>query len=156
MSALHNWQYLCVFIWLLNEPVRVCAPNVLALAVSPETRSLSLCTFLRFLFFFFYGSVCVYLCVFMSAFFKAPYRISTFTDSQSTEQPHPPSLCFCRWTAHLVFMKQGSKLSVSPLWTAFILPAVSFTVTFLLGRQPGLLWILTMSETKTKVYCLSL
>lgn len=104
----------------------------------------------------FFGSVCVYLCVFMSAFFKAPYRISTFTDSQSTEQPHPPSLCFCRWTAHLVFMKQGSKLSVSPLWTAFILPAVSFTVTFLLGRQPGLLWTLTMSETKTKVYCLSL
>lgn len=74
--------------------------------------------------FFFYGSVCVYLCVFMSAFFKAPYRISTFTDSQSTEQPHPPSLCFCRWTAHLAFMKQGSKLSVSPLWTTFILPAV--------------------------------
>ena len=35
-------------------------------------------------------------------------------------------------------MKEGSKLHVSPLWPAFILPDLSFTVTFLVGREPRL------------------
>lgn len=57
------------------------------------------------------GSVCVYICVFMSAFFKAPYRISSPTDSRRTSRaPSTPfSLrrlrVFVDGRAHLVLMK---------------------------------------------------
>lgn len=108
------------------------------------SASLSLCTFPRLVL---SGSLSVFLCVFMSAFLRAPYQISTFTDSQSTEHrakplhPLPPSLCWFAWTDHLVFMKEGSKLSASPLWPAFILPDLSFTVTFLVGREAGLVCV---------------
>ena len=56
-------QYTWVFIRLLNEPMWVCAPNFLALAVSQETLSLSLCTFLCLVL---SGSVpmCVYVFIF--------------------------------------------------------------------------------------------
>lgn len=90
----------------------------------------------------------VYVCDFQSTL--SNLHIYWLTEHRAAPYTPPPSLCFCRWTAHLVFMKHGSKLSVSLLWTTFILAALSLTVTFLPGGQSGSLWTLTMSEIKTK------
>lgn len=103
--------------------------------------------------FFVWFCLVLYLCVFMSAFLSAASQISTFTDSHGTERTlhPPPSPCCFRWTAHLVFMKWGSKLSVSPPWPTFILLGLWFTVTFQLGRRPGLVWTLSWNQNKSRL-----
>lgn len=115
MSELHKLQYWCMFIWFLNEPVRVCAPNFLAVAVSPETVSLSLCTFrVFFVFFFPLFCLCVPMCVYVCVFQSTLSNLHTHWLTEHRAGP-PPSLCFCRWTAHLVFMKdRGIKTKCQP------------------------------------------
>lgn len=90
---------------------------------------------------FVWFAVCVPMCVYsMSAFLRTPYQLSTFIDSHTTEQPPPSSLFWFRYSLHLVFMKAGSKPSVTLLWPAFFLPTLSFPVTIsLVGWQPGLI-----------------
>lgn len=90
------------------------------------------------------GSVCVYIWVFMSASFKAPYRISAPADSRSTSRaPSTPfSLrrlrVFVDGRAHLVLMKaRRSEESVSPLRTAFILSVIAVTLFFCVGSEDG-------------------
>lgn len=116
---------------LPNEPVGASAPNFLATAVSPGTL---LCTFLCFCSPLSSGSVCVYLCVFMSAFFHAAYQISTFT-----QRPPPPHLlhlllCLCKWSSHLGLMKAGSKSECRAATGPLL---CSFTVT---SRAERLAW----------------
>lgn len=58
-SIFKKLQYMCLFIRLLNEPVWACAPNFLALAVSPELSS------------FVWFSVCTYACLCLHFFKRA-------------------------------------------------------------------------------------
>lgn len=86
MSVLKKLQYMCMFIRLLNEPIRVCAPKLPGFGGISGTLALYLCVHF-FVWFCLVLALYVYLCVFMSAFLRVPYQISPVTDSQSTEKP---------------------------------------------------------------------
>lgn len=97
--------------WLPNEPVWVCSPNFLTIAVSPETL---LCTFLGVFFLpLSSGSVCVFLCVFMSAFFPSGLSNLHVHTSAPSHLPHLLP-CLCKWSSHLGLMKAGIKSECQP------------------------------------------
>lgn len=78
-NILKKLKYMCMFIRLVNESVWACAPNFLALTVSPELL-LSICVYIS-LSSFVWFSVCVAMRVYV-CILSAPYQISTLTDSQ--------------------------------------------------------------------------
>lgn len=68
-----------------HEPVWVWTPNLLTIAVSPETP---LYTFLPFSPFHLVLCVCTYVCLCLH-FFQATYQISMFSESHSSPLPPP-------------------------------------------------------------------
>lgn len=99
-------------------------------------------------FVFFFFCLCVPMCVYVCVLRSTLSNLHT-PSSEHMSRPPPPSLCFCRWTVHLVFMKdRGIKTKCQPTVDRFHPPRLGSTVTFL--WEPRSRWTWTMSETETK------
>lgn len=125
-------QYICLFIWLFNEPVWACSLNFLAIAVSQEVLALYLCVHF-FVWFCLVLSACTYVCLCL-LFEEGPITSPHWLTHRAQISPlHPLSVGLDGQPIWFSWRRDQNWVSVH-CGPAFIPPDLSFTVTFSAGE----------------------